>query len=211
MTSLRGRSSLELDPDVYQIPSMALITHDHAEQILNSPSNLINQVEHHNGGFKSRLEVKPLRPNNGQGGCPTKHGQPTRELIGTLANLDTTKAVSESFNIPESTIKNWKHGRTSRLNEATETNFKEAIDRNLGRVRSTALDKLMDTLGLLTTDKLKDANAIQLASVADKMGNLIVKTSPQSSTGTNVNVVVFTPNQRSLHDFDVLEIEASAS
>ena len=182
-----------------------LISKETADARLASPKNLSNSVEHKDGKF----EVKPLHPNKGQGGDGSiKYTQEERELIGTLANLDTSTNVSKSFNVPGSTIRTWKQGVTSINPKHCSNNFKEAIDRNLHRVRSTALDKLMESLGLLTTDKMKDLNAVQIASVADKMGNLIVKTAPQSGIGTNVNVVVFTPNQKPMTEFDVMEIES---
>ena len=182
-----------------------LISKETADARLQSPRNLANAVEHKDGKF----EVKPLHPSNGQGRNGSGgYTQDERELIGTLAHLDTSTNVSKAFDVPGYTVRTWRQGFTSLNPKHNPTDFKEAIDRNLGRVRSTALDKLMDSLGLLTTDKMKGANAVQLVTIADKLGNIVVKTSPQQSVGAGVNIVVFTPNQKPLSEFDVMDIES---
>jgi hypothetical protein len=81
-----------------------------------------------------------------------------------------------------------------------------AIDEALEAARNKALDKLMLSLGLLTEEKIEPLKAKDLASVANSMANVVMKTLPQASPQGQINLVIYSPEIRSEKAFEVIEI-----
>lgn len=86
--------------------------------------------------------------------------------------------------------------------------IQERINTNLGLVRDKALEKLMSTLGLIDEGKLLDQDAKGLAHVASSLSRVVKDTAPAeiSSRDTNVQVVVYAPQQRDEKRFEVIDV-----
>ena len=180
-----------------------LITKDQMEQRLSSPDNLANQlcsrshsmkVEHLNrGGEKVRGQEKLTYTNE------------ERALVGAVTRLTTIKDSVRAFGVGKTSAHLWSQGRTANhYGEPIERpELKQAIEGRLGIVRDKALDKLLDTLGVLKTEKVEQCNPVQISSIAANLSTVVTKTMPSNVNISGSNVVLYAPRQRKIEDFDV--------
>lgn len=169
------------------------------EERLNSTDNLAlkmgkgNRVNHKDAGRKEGdVNIHPV----------------VRSVISAAARLSTAKEVSEDFNVSPAQVHNLKHGKTTGTGEVKDEILKGA-DKELEGVRGKAIQILVDSLGFINADKLKDLKATSLTNVAKDMASVIEKTSPKSDANTRPSVVIITAERREIKDYQVIEVESS--
>jgi hypothetical protein len=80
------------------------------------------------------------------------------------------------------------------------------VDNAIERVRELALDKLMESLGLLTEEKVKKSTARDISVVAANMSRVVENVTPKQ-VGGNVQLVLYAPNRvANESDFAIVEI-----
>ena len=134
-----------------------------------------------------------------------------RELLGTLKRTSgqTCEEVAQAFGTTKQQVSYCETGVVGgkKVDEA----LRQRIDENTGVVRDVAITKLMETLGLLTDEKLKKEGAKGLASVARDLSSVAERMSPRSGDNVNngVQFIVHVPHQKREESYDVIEVTAS--
>lgn len=121
---------------------------------------------------------------------------------GLIIQGESQKKVAETFDISTQTVHNNFH---------TKGNDPEASKRRIEKrkldAQSDAMDKLIDSLGLIGQDKLNDCNAVQLSLVAGNMAKIVERLDGNHrNENSNQVLIVYAPPQKSEHDFKVIDI-----
>lgn len=182
------------------------MTNEQIDQRLNSEDNVLVKLgkAHGLGGNRS---------NHGNAGRKegTKDLSPfMRQVISAAANLDTAPSVAKSFGISKAHAHNLKNGYVTRPNGKDENLVKEAR-KTLDEVHKKSADIVMECLGLVTTEKLRELESVkEVVSVAKDVAAIAEKSAPleNKGLGNSINVNIYAPGQLSLEEFDVIEVEA---
>lgn len=88
---------------------------------------------------------------------------------------------------------------------AKRPDSKESIQ----RIHEAALEKLLLTLGLLTVEDISTHDAVDKSKIAANLSRIVEKTSEKTAeTSSQINIVVYSPQQRSESQFSVVDIQA---
>lgn len=170
------------------------ITEEQAKTRLNHPENIAS-----NGSL-----VRPLH--NGGRNLGDRNVPPfIRELAGAAAHTEPAKEVAKAFDISQSSVNQYKIGNTSPKHH--DPDLKAKVDQRVSKVRDLALDKLMLSLGLLTTDRLEKVNARDASTIAANMAKVVEKTTPQQVNNQNLQIVFYAPNVRQEKDYEVITLQ----
>lgn len=74
------------------------------------------------------------------------------------------------------------------------------------RIKDSAIDVLMTSLGLLSEECLMREKPKDLAAIAASMSKVVRDLTPQESTNDKVTLVVYAPQQRSAEDYKTIDI-----
>jgi|SRR5271157_2016787 len=169
------------------------------ERRLNSNKNLANKFPPSAAGKvpvefpKENIKVVPIEPEKRVSPANTN----TRILAGTLAKQQPAREVATALNL---TIDQVYKAKTTR-NPAVANGRDAAIN----RVQELALEKTIQALGLMTDEKFFNANLKDLSIVAANMSRIIEKTSDRENS-TSIQLVVYTPEQRTEKSYKVLDV-----
>ena len=181
-----------------------LLTKEQAERRLNSPDNLANQLTHENGRFKL---IKMNRGGHATKGKPhDNYTDEERAYLAAISKVSSVPDVCNIFGVSDDAVWNWRAGRVRRAGDPElkeHPKLKQSIEDRLGITRDAALDKLMETLGLMSKDKISDCNAVQQSTIANNLSTVVGKTMPSTMSISGSNVVVYAPQQRKIKDFDI--------
>jgi hypothetical protein len=182
-----------------------LITSEQAESRLNSQKNTANLVTKANDG---KLIIKEINRGGGRSDGQNNLTESQRILIGKTAQLDSPRNVAEAFHISESHVYNLRKGQTDRdhLQRKTHPELKSAIVEKREEIKDRALDKLLSTLNIISEDKLSILNAKDASKVAVNLSRVHGNMTPQESNNGKVNITIYTPQMRSVKEYDVVEI-----
>lgn len=180
---------------------------------VNRDDNLIAKLRK-SKNHKSRVDIP-----NEQGRQKGDNNVPpiVREIVGTLAHFDSRSSIADSFNVSPAQVSNYKNGKvTPQLGDDYDGNIalQQAIDRNLGRVRDKALEKLVMTLDAITPEKVhttvkaKDLSAIasNLSSIVQKSMPIAIQRKIHESGGSAVQLNLYAPTTRTEEDYEVITI-----
>lgn len=136
-----------------------------------------------------------------------------REIVGTLAHYDSRKAIADSFNVSPAQVTNYKHGFVSPqrgVEDAANQKLAEAIDKNLGKVRDRALDKLVMTLDAISPEKIALTTKVKdLAVIASNLSKVVQQSMPlaiQKDTIQQVGVSIYSPPLKTEKDYETITI-----
>lgn len=117
------------------------------------------------------------------------------------AGLATTRELGPIFGVSQMAISNGNTGKAKVDEERLAL-----LDRQMGVVRDAALDRLMDSLGLLSKEKMESCKPKELSDIAANMGKVIEKTLPKAQRdGAQMNVIVYAPEQKTEKAYRVVE------
>lgn len=134
----------------------------------------------------------------------------TKALVGTLANLESQSNIelAADFGLSKDQVSAFKNGKST-VNGQVNPDLKEKIDDNLGQVRDAAADILMQTLGLLTPERIQSIQKVKdVTAVAKDMSTIIRNATPQSAQGNGPQNIIQIINhgQRSEDSYEVVEV-----
>lgn len=130
-----------------------------------------------------------------------------KPLIGALSIISSQTAVAKEFGVGQQTASAYASGRRHSSYSEKDEKLESAIDRHLGKVRETAFEKLIGSLGLITEDKLKSAKVRDVSSVASDMSKIVERTLPKSpQVGVGVQIVIHAPQQKDEDDYLSVEV-----
>jgi len=151
----------------------------------------------------NKLEVKPIQ----KGGNPYgRHGRPFEEKVnaGALAHIKTSREVAEETGYSARQVRSLKIASPD--HQTLDKKLANAIDQKLDQCRDKALDRLMESLGLLNNEKMEKCNAKDLSAVAANMSKVAANSSRAGVAGNQFNVVIYAPRQKELKEFDCVDV-----
>ena len=180
-----------------------IYTEQEADKILTNPRNLVNQISSNNG----KLEIKEIKHNKGH---TRSLADEERVLIGTIARagLGKNDEIAEEFGVTATTVSDLAHGRVcspAHPRFVPHPELEEKILGKLNQVEEKAIEKLMDSLNIITPEKLNECSAPQASVVASNMSKIVGNCRPQVQDNRKM-IVMYAPRQKSLEDFNVVDI-----
>jgi len=162
-----------------------ILDREELERRLSSPKNLVNFLDRscapsHSPGAKARASVV------------------VRAVAGALAIQSSVPDVAENLGLTENVVRGAVHSKNpeirDRITGATE------------RVRELALDRLLESLGLLTVEKVSSAGAKDISAIAANMSKVVDHVTPKQ-IGGNVQLILYAPKgQQREEDYEIVEV-----
>lgn len=133
--------------------------------------------------------VVPDRHRHGRTKGATELDDMTKEIAGTLTRLSGPAAVAEAFEIAPSTAHH-----LGKADGKKSGDIREKLEKNLGRVRDVALDRLLSSINLIEDDKLEGLGAKDLSTVASNLSRVVEKTLPKEmQQAPTAQLIVYAP------------------
>lgn len=159
-----------------------ILTDAQAEERLSSPHNLANKIEHLRCGITGRT-------------CTPIPEQDRRQIAVLDALGEKQKDIAVVFNTTQASVSNI----------ANESEMQQHRTDAVAPIKEKALERLMSSLNLLTNDKLENAKAKELASVAVSMAK-VSELGREVNDQSNVTVNIYAPQLREEHHFKTIEV-----
>jgi len=174
-------------------------TEEQIEARLKSSRNLVNRF----GRSSSVPEVEtvvitPLgNPGNKE---KSKLDPEQKDEIAFRARAGETQiSLAAEFGVSQSAIGEIEQGRT-KVNEV-------AVQSKLDSIQDKAMEKLLESLGYISSDKLDKCKATDLSSIAANLSKVVSNVRTKTDqTGPVVNVNVYAPELRNERTFKTIEV-----
>ena len=173
-----------------------MITEDKVKERLESPNNLANR-------FSITPPVKVVEKR----GVGMPHGKkilPTF-IKNTMVIMDRggvkQREIGKEFDVSQGAVSSIATGKTHYDHEQ--------VGRKLGVMRDLALEKLMDTMGLISEDKLIKVDAVGLSKIAQNLANVVKVTLPKEDkmgNGGSIQLTVYAPQLAMERDYEVIDV-----
>jgi hypothetical protein len=167
-----------------------------ANERLTSASNLANRF----GGKTSVVKTEVLnRTGKKAGSFNFPPFLKTSIAIQARIGAEPQKDIAKSFGTVQTNVSAIKTGKT----EVDE----ETVEKVLGTVRDAALEKVMQSIGLITTDKLEETKAKDLSVIAANMSKVAANTIvDKGDKGTQVTLHVYCPEPKQESSYRTIEV-----
>lgn len=184
------------------------LTNEQAEVRLNSEKNLANRFAR---GNDKKVPEKVTEITQAEViitekviHLPGKNGinlsEEVRTEIATRARLGESQTnLASEFNITQANVSSIERGRTKGIDEVK-------VEETTNRARDLALERLMQSLGLLTEDKLSGCSAKDLSVIASNMGRVVEKINPKTVQADNINFIIYAPELKQERAYETVEI-----
>ena len=180
---------------------MKQLTREEMLQRFSSEDNLINVLH--------RRDWTRQANGNGNNGRAGKFTRDEKEAIVVLADEIGNKETAELVGCNKASIPYFKNGIDSHRSEVNcpSTHADErVIERVQDKISERAIEKVLQSIDLIDDTRLKACNAVELASVAQRLSNV---GSLKKSGIASVNVNIITPQVRTESQFETLTIVSS--
>lgn len=177
------------------------ISHEELLKRLNSGKNLVNALDPTPGTFgQPRLVQKPEseRPRRPY---PDALDPITRTTVGILGHLDSVKNVAKEFGATPGQVQS----AMTTANPAVAKAREEAKE----RIADIALTRLMESMNLLTPDKLENEKPRDIANIAAQMSKVHKNLSGGGDDGNPkpAQIIVYAPQIRTEKSFgDAIDV-----
>ena len=186
-------------PTLYKL-IMIQLTREEALQRLDNPINLKNIIH------KSDWSRQSNGGSHGRGGTFTKE---EKSLITSLSEEIGNKETASLVGCNPASIPYWKKGQNSHrvdTNAESTRQNQSVMEENQNKISEKAIDKVLQSLDLIQDDKLRACNAVELATIVQKLSG--VNTGKNGGSKTNINVVVYTPQQKGEDQFETVTVRS---
>lgn len=156
----------------------------------------------------SRLNVDYKTLEAGRGNGKTAVPQEVRKLVASeaLAGI-SIEEIKEKYNVSASSISAYKNGATS--TSSYHSKDKELANNN-DRVKTTISERaegvILESIGLLTLERLDKAKARDIAGIAKDMSAVMSNMKEGGNVNNGVNITIMVPPVRAEEDFKVIDI-----
>jgi hypothetical protein len=123
----------------------------------------------------------------------------TEIAIETRSGSVSQVEAARAHGVEVLTVQNIHKGKTKGIDE-------NKVEEVLDSVRDRALNRLMQSLGLLTDDKLSGCSAKDLSVIASNMGRVVEKITPKTETPDNINFIIYSPELKQERAYERVEI-----
>lgn len=169
------------------------LSKDQALARLANPANLASRFS---SPGSSRLENRPIT---------TKRFIPPRVrnevALRAVARAGTQAEIAHDFGVTQGEVSALKTGKVQ-----SDVRSNGQVERVLEGARDLALKRLMETLGFIDEDRLSKASLKDLSGVASSMSKVIDKTMPKRDEGSNVTLIVYSPEIKSEASYKIIEV-----
>jgi hypothetical protein len=123
----------------------------------------------------------------------------TNIAIETRLGTSSQTEVARANNLNLLTVNNIHSGKTKGIDE-------ERVSKIVAEAKDLALQRLMNSLGLLTEDKLSGCSAKDLSVIASNMGRVYEKIQDRVEQPDNINFIIYTPELKQERAFNTIEV-----
>lgn len=183
-----------------------IYTEEQAEIIIKNDKNLINRAERN----PSNLEIRKIQHGGSKNGNLTME---ERIVIGSAARagLGTHQELANEFGVSKSAVDNYSVGLIERAGNSDASyspgfNLKEGIEKQLSPIRERAIEKLIQSLDVITPEKLDKLKPKDASIVASNMSKILSNTLGTTINDNRVQIVMYGPEQKKLKEFEVVEV-----
>jgi hypothetical protein len=136
----------------------------------------------------------------------------TKVLIGTLANIDTSREVGKAFGVSHATAQAFAQGRNTLQSTEPNPELKERVDAaaatSRGLISALANSKVVAAIERITDDKLDTVSDVsKLADVASKLSKVTANLYADKDNGTKIQFNIFRPRTKSEDEYEVITVE----
>jgi hypothetical protein len=184
------------------------ITQEELERRLTEASNLCNRIS----GVKQVSPIEESKRGNDEnnrnnaGRKPEIPNAPAslRIVAGVLAKAEGNSAqVARNLKLTPGQVR-----YASSVEDAVAEGTSSKIKITEKQVQEVALNRLMDALGLLDAGAFISEKPKDISTIAANLSRVHSNLRPKDErAGDNVNITIYSPKQRRLEDFDVIEIQ----
>jgi predicted transcriptional regulator len=156
-------------------------------------------------GVRARVETRMMHGRNpGDTNIPSA----LRQVIAEEAtNGASVEELTKAFGVSASSVSAYKNGATSTTSyHQKNEKLESVIDRTRDKIHRRASSKLLKALTEITDEKLKDARATDLSSIAANMSRVIEKTSPKEDSKIQNNIIFVSPTQIHADNYEVIDV-----
>lgn len=173
------------------------ITQEELERRLKGNQNLLNKLSIVPSEKGTRGNDSENRNNAGRKEEIPNAPASLRVVAGILAKAENNSAaVARKLELTPGQVRYAEKTKETALTEK--------------QVQDLALTRLMDTLGLLTIDRIEDEKPKDIASIAANLSRVHTNLKPkESGDGNSVNIMIYAPKQRSEKEYEVLEVQSA--
>lgn len=192
------------------------LTVKQAEERLNSEKNLASRFnknnDNNNDNFGRAIKQPIETYENSQVvsisektiHLPGKIGINLSEEIRTQIAIraragESQPSLAREFGVTQANISSIERGNTKGINE-------DQVKKTIDSARDLALERLMQSLGLLTEDKLSGCSAKDLSVIASNMGRVVEKINPKTEQPDNINFIIYAPELKQEKSYKTIEI-----
>lgn len=165
-----------------------IISEEEANSRLNSSKNLATVLPLGHSGRTTGTKNVPVE---------------TKKLGAVMSVALGPTETARQLGMSISQASNYGNGEI--INNKPDEELTDVVNKARNRVQKTAIDKMMEAFGLMTPDKMDKSSAKDLSAIAANMSRIVRDTTPQSSGGTAVNVVIYAPEQKKESAYKVIE------
>lgn len=147
--------------------------------------------------------------NNGDRNVPA----PLRALISESAQIDGRASgleLAKQFGISSSSVSAYSRevNSTNQFNKPQAPQIKNHVDRIKKNISKKARGVLRNALDEITSDKLAESKATELASIAKSMSSIITEMEPSAERqDSNIpQIVIYAPQIRSEQSFEFIQV-----
>lgn len=156
----------------------------------------------------SRLVVDYKTIESGRGKGKTEVPLEIKKLVASeaLAGISVDE-IREKYNVSASSVSAYKNDANS---TASYHDANKELAENNKQVRTTISERaegvILESIGLLTVEKLAAAKARDIAGIAKDMSAVISNMKDKGNAPTGVNITIMVPQVKEEQDFKVIDI-----
>jgi len=193
------------------------------EQVIkrvSSPNNIVNKAELEREKIKYEIEIRDGKNHQGRLGSHNLSDE-EKLAIGVLANTVGNELAGEMLGVSENTARHLRTAQTT-LSEGQGTQrygqdqslkdkIAEKIEKTKLSISERAAEKLLEAMGMITTDKLSNVSAKDAAQISNQMSQVLRNMTISANSGngngkSSVKIILHQPREASETSFDVVEI-----
>lgn len=183
-------------------------TEDQIKSRLSSERNLVNRFSTPNPGasapiipseiIPTNVTIIPLQQPGNIEGKKKLSSEQKDEIALRARSGEKQHVLGKEFGVSQSAIGEIEQGRT-RVDEVS-------INKRLDEVQDVALNRLLESLGYITPDKMEKLKATELSLVASNMSKIVGNIKQKDDNGPRVTVQIYAPELKNESSYKSLDV-----
>lgn len=167
-----------------------------------------SELEKMNGSaIKSEIvRQNPLGRGNGNKAVP----EGIKKIIGeSHVEGNDRKEIARAFSVSDSSVSAYANGSNSTASyHQRDPELVKHLNKTKDRITKRASRVLMNSLGAITDDSLKEIDPVKASVIARNMGAIIKDMEPEHVDETNLqqNIIFYAPRMKQESEFEVIDL-----